>query len=121
MRPRVATFIGRCGLKLAAAVSTLGAQEHVRDGAREPPAGPGVCLDLPEAIELDAPGRARVDAAAEEGLWTAGAVDLLVVDSAAALVPRLELEAPIGESGYGLHGRVLAAVRAAAAADQARR
>jgi len=37
-----------------------------------------------------------------------GAVDLLVVDSAAALVPSLELEAGIGQSAQGLHSRVLA-------------
>lgn len=36
------------------------------------------------------------------------AVDLLVVDSAAALVPSLELETGIGASGPGLHSRVLA-------------
>ena len=36
------------------------------------------------------------------------AVDLLVVDSAAALVPRLELESAIADSGEGLHARVLA-------------
>jgi len=36
------------------------------------------------------------------------AVDLLVVDSAAALVPRLELESAIADSGEGLHSRVLA-------------
>jgi len=36
------------------------------------------------------------------------AVELLVVDSAAALVPRLELESGIGVSGPGLHGRILA-------------
>ena len=35
-------------------------------------------------------------------------MDLLVVDSAAALVPKLELETAIGESGHGLQGRVLA-------------
>ena len=41
--------------------------------------------------------------------WLAsGAVDLMVVDSAAALVPQLELESGIGESGDGLHSRVLA-------------
>ncbi|MGA2118564.1 MAG: hypothetical protein ABSH56_27885 [Bryobacteraceae bacterium] len=38
-----------------------------------------------------------------------GAIDLLVVDSAAALVPSLELETGIGASGPGLQGRVLAA------------
>ena len=37
-----------------------------------------------------------------------GAVDLIVVDSAAALVPRLELESGTGASGEGLHTRVLA-------------
>ncbi len=41
-------------------------------------------------------------------LATSGAVDLLIVDSAAALVPQLELEAAIGDSGEGLHSRVLA-------------
>jgi recombination protein RecA len=51
---------------------------------------------------------------AEEALEAArrlaisGAVDLLVVDSAAALVPSLELETGIGASGPGLHSRVLA-------------
>jgi recombination protein RecA len=37
-----------------------------------------------------------------------GAVDLLVVDSAAALVPRLELEWGTGDGGAGLHSRVMA-------------
>ena len=51
--------------------------------------------------------------AAEEALEMAwqllhsGAVDLLVVDSAAALTPSLELGAGIGEGGYSLQGRVL--------------
>src|SRR5436305_12704662 len=53
-------------------------------------------------------------ASAEQGLEIArtlaasGAVDLVVVDSAAALVPQLELEAGIGNEAPGLHGRVLA-------------
>jgi recombination protein RecA len=37
-----------------------------------------------------------------------GAIDLLIVDSAAALVPRLELQAGMGDGGAGLHSRVLA-------------
>lgn len=41
-------------------------------------------------------------------LAESAAVDLLVVDSAAALVPQIELEARIGTSGAGLHSRVLA-------------
>ena len=36
------------------------------------------------------------------------AIDVLIVDSAAALVPRLELVSAIGDSGEGLHSRVLA-------------
>ena len=53
-------------------------------------------------------------ASAEQGMEIArqlagsGAVDLVVVDSAAALVPRLELEAGIGNDAPGLHSRVLA-------------
>jgi recombination protein RecA len=41
-------------------------------------------------------------------LAASGAVDLLAIDSVAALVPRLEMAAQIGESGSGLHARVLA-------------
>lgn len=36
-----------------------------------------------------------------------GAVDLIVIDSAAALVPRLELETSLGATGASLHSRVL--------------
>jgi recombination protein RecA len=51
---------------------------------------------------------------AEEALEIAGhlagsgAVDLLIVDSAAALVPKLELESKLGEAGAGLQSRVVA-------------
>jgi len=41
-------------------------------------------------------------------LADSSAVDLLVVDSAAALVPRLELESGVGEASAGLQSRVLA-------------
>ena len=41
-------------------------------------------------------------------LAVSGALDLIVVDSAAALVPKLELAAGLGESGPGLQSRVLA-------------
>ncbi len=65
-------------------------------------------------------------ASAEEALEMARrlaasrAVDLLVIDSAAALVPRLELETGIGESGPGLQGRVLASGIRRLAAEIAR-
>jgi recombination protein RecA len=35
------------------------------------------------------------------------AIDMLVIDSAAALIPQLELETEIGGASAGLHGRVL--------------
>ena len=37
-----------------------------------------------------------------------GAVDLAVIDSAAALVPKLELETPLGDSSAGLQTRIVA-------------
>ena len=62
------------------------------DLARLPVAEPG---SAEEALEI-----ARQFAAS-------GAVELVVVDSAAALVPKLELETGLGDGG-SLHGRVLA-------------
>ena len=48
------------------------------------------------------------------------AVDLVVVDSAAALVPEIELQTGIGKSGPGAHGRALASgLRRTAAALRA--
>ncbi len=41
-------------------------------------------------------------------LVESGALELLVIDSAAALVPRLELATGLGDSGPGLQSRVLA-------------
>ena len=40
-------------------------------------------------------------------LAVSGAVELLVVDSAAALAPALELETSLGESGPGLQNRIM--------------
>lgn len=65
----------------------------------------GVCIERLVALK---------PASAEEALEMAcrlaasAALDLLVVDSAAALVPRLELDAAIGQSSHGLQARVLA-------------
>ena len=56
---------------------------------------------------------ARADTAEESleiarRLVESGAIDLLALDSAAALTPAIELEVGIGESGPGLQARVLA-------------
>lgn len=53
-------------------------------------------------------------------LVASGALDVVVVDSAAALVPQLELEIGLGESGHGLHSRVLASGLRRMAASAAR-
>jgi recombination protein RecA len=64
-------------------------------------------------VEVDRIPLAQPDSA-EEGLEVAralagsGAVDLVIVDSVAALVPRLELQAGIAYYSKGLHSRVLA-------------
>jgi len=60
-------------------------------------------------MPLAQPGSAEQALEIAYRLAGSGAVDLLVVDSAAALVPRLELEWGIGDGGEGLHSRVMAA------------
>jgi recombination protein RecA len=61
-----------------------------------------------EKLLLAQPGSAEEALEIVCRLAASGAVELLVVDSAAALVPRLELESAIGDGGAGLHSRVLA-------------
>jgi recombination protein RecA len=41
------------------------------------------------------------------GLVTSGAIDVVVVDSVAALVPKAELEGEMGDSHMGLHARLM--------------
>ena len=42
-----------------------------------------------------------------DGLIRSGAIDIVVVDSVAALVPKAELEGEMGESKMGLHARLM--------------
>jgi len=72
-----------------------------------------------ERLPLVQPDSAENGMAMLHCLASSGALDLLVVDSAAALVPSLELEAGVGDPSASLHARVLASglrplVRAAA-------
>jgi recombination protein RecA len=78
--------------------------EHSFDPAL--PARWGLSLDRLPVLRPDSAEQAFAMALSLAG---SGAIDLLVVDSAAALVPSLELETGIGASGPGLQGRVLAA------------
>jgi recombination protein RecA len=67
-------------------------------------AGLGVDLDR---LVITEPQSAEQAFAMARRLVESGAIDLLVIDSAAALVPELELESAIGGASMGLHGRVL--------------
>ena len=60
-----------------------------------------------EQFPVAQPGSAEEAMDVTRTLAASGAVDLIVVDSAAALVPRLEVEAGIGEGAPGLQARVL--------------
>lgn len=64
-------------------------------------------LDV-ERLPLVQPQSAEEALQIARTLVLSGAVDLLVVDSAAALVPGLECASGLGESGPGLQSRVLA-------------
>jgi recombination protein RecA len=61
-----------------------------------------------EALPVAQPESAEEALEVARQLAVSGAVDLLVVDSAAALVPRMELETGLGESSPGMQSRVLA-------------
>jgi recombination protein RecA len=77
--------------------------EHVFDAAQAARLGVAV-----ERMPLARPDTAEQALEMARRLAASGALDLLVIDSAAALVPRLELETGLGDSGPGLHSRVLA-------------
>ncbi len=71
---------------------------------------PGYAAGLGVAVERLAvaqPSSAEEALEIARRLAASGALDLLVIDSAAALAPRLELETGAGESGPGLQARVL--------------
>jgi recombination protein RecA len=115
-RGRISEFFGPAGC----GKSTLALQMAARAQGRGEAAGwidaehsfdPRYAASL--ALDLERLPLARPDSA-EQGLDIAArladtdALDLLVIDSAAALVPQMELEAGVGETGPGLHARVLA-------------
>lgn len=68
-------------------------------------AAEGVAIERLPVLE---PGSAEEAFEIARRLSASDSLDLLVVDSAAALVPNLELASGLGEAGPGLLGRVLA-------------
>jgi recombination protein RecA len=77
--------------------------EHVFDPAQAGRLGIEV-----ERLVVVRPNSAEQAMEIARRLVQSGALDLLVIDSAAALVPQLELSTAIGAGGHGLHSRVLA-------------
>ena len=79
-------------------------------------------IDVEHALDADYAAKLGVDVASllvsqpdngeqaleiAEALVRSGAVDLLVVDSVAALVPRAEIEGEMGDSHVGVHARLM--------------
>lgn len=77
--------------------------EHVFDPTQA--AGLGIAL---ERLLLAQPDSAEQALEMGRRLLESRALDLLVIDSAAALVPVVELETGLGEGSHSLHSRVLA-------------
>lgn len=71
------------------------------------PAYAAACEVALETLLLARPDSAEQALGIARELVLSAAVDLVIVDSAAALVPTVELETSIGESGHGLQSRVL--------------
>lgn len=63
--------------------------------------------DLPH-LAVTVPGSAEEAMDMARRFTASGAVDLVVIDSAAALVPEVEIEAGVGEAGRSVQSRVLA-------------
>src|ERR1700709_645932 len=64
----------------------------------------GVDIDTPLVSQPDS-GEQALEIA--EVLVRSGAIDVIVIDSVAALVPRAELEGDMGDSHVGLHARLM--------------
>ena len=76
--------------------------EHVFDAAFASHLGVDV-----SRLPVTAPESAEEALEMARRLALSSAVDLIALDSVAALVPRIELETGLGQAGAGLHGRVL--------------
>lgn len=76
--------------------------EHVFDAAFAARLGVDVAR-----LPVTAPESAEEALEMARRFAVSGAIDLVAIDSAAALVPRLELDTALGNAGPGLHSRVL--------------
>jgi recombination protein RecA len=65
-----------------------------------------LCVDV-DALIISQPDYGEQALEIADRLISSGAVDLVVVDSVAALVPKSELEGEMGDSKMGLHARLM--------------
>ena len=74
--------------------------------AMDPTYAPALGVDI-HSMLISQPDTGEQGLEITEQLVRSGAVDLVVVDSVAALVPRAEIEGEMGESFVGLHARLM--------------
>jgi recombination protein RecA len=77
------------------------------DHAFDPAYAAQLAVNL-ETLPVGQPESAEEAMEVTRQLAVSGAVDLIVLDSAAALVPRMELDTALGDSSPGMQSRVLA-------------
>src|SRR5271168_2383430 len=67
----------------------------------------GVCAFIDAEHALDPTYARKLGVEIADTLVRSGSIDVLVIDSVAALVPRAELEGEMGDSHVGLHARLM--------------
>ena len=74
--------------------------------ALDPVYAKGIGVDV-DSLLVSQPDNGEDALSITEALARSGALDILVVDSVAALVPRAEIEGEMGDSHVGLHARLM--------------
>lgn len=74
--------------------------------ALDPVYARGIGVDV-ESLLVSQPDNGEDALSITEALARSGALDIIVVDSVAALVPRAEIEGEMGDSHVGLHARLM--------------
>ena len=74
--------------------------------ALDPTYARALCVDI-DSMLISQPDTGEQALEITEALVRSGAIDVIVVDSVAALVPRAEIEGEMGDSYVGLHARLM--------------
>ena len=74
--------------------------------ALDPVYASALCVDV-DSLLVSQPDTGEQALEITEALVRSGAIDVIVVDSVAALVPRAEIEGEMGDSFVGLHARLM--------------